>query len=110
MSVSSRKASWSGRRGLASHQIEAEAQSQIVNKLPKTKVEIQDLLTAELRRFADCEEACGVVVVGLDGEINGATWTVSRFNRGESDAHACDRALQAIVPHYQQLYDLKQKH
>jgi hypothetical protein len=81
-----------------------------VNKLPKTKVEIQDLLTAELRRFAHCEEAWGVVVIGLDAEVNGATWTVSRFNRGESDAHACDRALQAIVPHYQQLYDLKQKH
>src|SRR5262245_12213427 len=73
MSGSSRKASWSGRRGLASRQIEAEAQ--FVNKLPKTKIEIQDLLTAELRRFADCEEAWGVVVVGLDGEINGATWT-----------------------------------
>ena len=98
MSVSSRKASWSGRRGLASHQIEAEAQRQIVSKLPKTKVEIQDLLTTELRRFADCEDARSVVVVGLDGEINGATWTVSRFNRGESDAHACDRALQVIVP------------
>jgi hypothetical protein len=81
-----------------------------VNKLPKTKVEIQDLVTAELQRFAGCEEAGGVVVVGLDAEINGATWTVSRFNRGESDAYACDRALQVIVPHYQQLYDLKRKH
>jgi hypothetical protein len=110
MSGSSRKASWSGRRHLASHQIEAEAQRQIVNKLPKTKVEIQDLLTAELRRFAECGEAWGVVVVGLDAESNGATWTVSRFNRGECDAYACDRALQVIVPHYQQLYDLKEKH
>ena len=79
-----------------------------MNKLPKTKNEIQDLVTAELRRFPECEE--GVVVVGLDTEITGATWTVSRFNRGESDANACDRALQVIVPHYQRLYDLKQKH
>jgi hypothetical protein len=82
----------------------------MVNKSPKTRKEIQDMVTAELRRFADCAEAAGVVVVGLDDEISGATWTVSRFNRGESDAHACDRALQAIVPHYQRLYDLKQKH
>jgi len=82
----------------------------IVNKLPRTKNEIQDMVIAELRRFADCEEASGVVVVGLDDEISGATWTVSRFNRGESDAYACDRALQVIVPHYQRLYDLKQKH
>ena len=51
-----------------------------------------------------------MVVVGLDAEITGATWTVSRFNRGESDAYACDRALQLIVPHYQQLYDLAHKH
>jgi hypothetical protein len=110
MSELSRSASWSGHRRLASRQIEAEAQWQVVNKLPKSKVEIQDLLIAELRRFAHCEEAWSVVVVGVDAEINGATWTVSRFNRGESDAHACDRALQLIVPHYQQLYDLKQKH
>ena len=81
-----------------------------MNKLPRTKGEIQDLVTAELRRFADCEEAWGVVVVGIDDEINGATWTVARFNRGEADAYACDRALQRIVPHYQRLYDLKQKH
>jgi hypothetical protein len=84
--------------------------SQIVDKCPKTKDEIQDMVIAELRRFAGCEEAWGVVVVGLDGEISGATWTVSRFNRGESNAYACDRALQVIVPHYQRLYDLKQKH
>jgi hypothetical protein len=89
---------------------QAEAESHHVNKLPKTRVEIQDLVTAELQRFAGCEEARSVVVVGLDGEINGATWTVSRFNRGESDADACDRALQVIVPHYQRLYDLTQKH
>jgi hypothetical protein len=81
-----------------------------LNKSPKTKDEIQDMVTAELRRCAGCEEAWGVVVVGLDSEITGATWTVSRFNRGESSAHACDRALQVIVPHYQRLYDLRQKH
>jgi hypothetical protein len=81
-----------------------------MNKLPKTKDEIQDLVTLELRRFPDCEEAWNVVVVGLDAEIKGVTWTVSRFNSGESDAYACDRALQVIVPHYQQLYDLTEKH
>jgi hypothetical protein len=81
-----------------------------VNKSSKTKDEIQDMVTAELRRFAGCEEAWGVVVVGLDAEISGATWTVSCFNLGESNAHACDRALQVIVPHYQRLYDLEQKH
>jgi hypothetical protein len=87
-----------------------EPEGAAMNKLPKTKNEIQDMVTAELRRYADCEEACSVVVVGLEAEVNGFTWTVSRFNRGESDAYACDRALQIIVPRYQRLYDLKQKH
>ena len=81
-----------------------------MNKQPKTKDEIQTLVTDELRRFTDCEQAWGVVVVAIDAEISGATWTVSQFNRGESDAYACDRALQVIVPHYQRLYDLAQKH
>lgn len=82
----------------------------VVNKTPKSKDEIQEMVAAELRRFPDCEEAQGVVVVGIDSEISGATWTVCRFHRGEADAHACDRALQAIVPQYQRLYDLKEEH
>ena len=81
-----------------------------MNKHPKTKNEIQDLVTAALRRFPGCEEAGGMVVVGLDSESTGATWTVSRFNRAESDADACDRNLPVIVPKYQRLYDLKEKH
>jgi hypothetical protein len=81
-----------------------------VNKLPKTKDEIQRLIMAELRTFADCETACGVVVVPVVDDSGGATWTVSCFHRGGSDAYACDRALQRIVPHYQRLCDLVQKH
>jgi hypothetical protein len=82
----------------------------IVNKLPKTKDEIQRLITSELRTFNDCEEARGVVVIPIVADDGGATWTVSCFNRGGSDGYACDRALQRIVPHYQRLYDLAQKH
>jgi hypothetical protein len=51
-----------------------------------------------------------VVVIPVDTGGGHATWTVSAFNRGQADAYACDRALQRIVPHYQQLYDLAQKH
>jgi hypothetical protein len=82
----------------------------IVNKLPKTKDEIQRLIIAELHTSADCEKAWGVVVVPIVDDIGGATWTVSCFHRGGSDAYACDRALQRIVPHYQRLCDLVQKH
>jgi hypothetical protein len=35
---------------------------------------------------------------------------VSGFNRGRSDIYACDRALQHIVPAYQRIYELAQKH
>ena len=81
-------------------------------KQPRTKEEIQRLIVAELRTFADCESALAIVVIpiGGDPDADAATWTVSRFHRGGSDGYACDRALQCIVPHFQQLYDLVQKH
>jgi hypothetical protein len=81
-----------------------------VEKLPKTKDEIQRLIIAELRTCAECERAWGIVVVPVADDISIATWTVSRFHRGQSNGYACDRALQRIVPHYQRLYDLAQKH
>jgi hypothetical protein len=79
-------------------------------KQPRTKEEIQRLIVAELRTFADCESVLAIVVIPIVGDADTATWTVSRFHRGESDGYACDRALQCIVPHFQQLYDLVQKH
>jgi hypothetical protein len=80
-----------------------------LDKVPKTKNEIETLITAELRECQDCETAWGVVVVAMEGD-DVANWTVSQFNRGESSAFACDQALQLIVPHYQRLYQLVQKH
>ena len=81
-----------------------------MEKSLKTKDEIQALIVAELREFEDCETAWGVVVVAVEINVDVANWTVARFNRGESCAYACDRALQRIVPHYQRLYHLVQKH
>jgi hypothetical protein len=82
----------------------------IVDKFPKTKDEMQRLILAELRTVADCEKAFGVVVVPVIAGDPVANWTVSCFHRGEADGYACDRALQRIVPHYQRLYVLAQKH
>ena len=82
----------------------------IVEKLPKTKDDIQRLIIAELRTCADCEKAWGIIVVPVVDDFAIATWTVSRFHRGQSDAYACDRALQRIVPRYQRLYDLAEIH
>ena len=80
-----------------------------LDKIPKTKNEIEMLIVAELRDCQDCETAWGVVVVAVEGDDD-ANWTVLQFNRGESSAYACDQALQRIVPHYQELYQLVQKH
>jgi hypothetical protein len=80
-----------------------------LDKVPKTKNEIEMLIVAELRDCQDCESARGVVVITVEGDYD-ANWTVSQFNRGESSAYACDQALQPIVPHYQRLYRLVQKH
>jgi hypothetical protein len=89
---------------------EPESVSAIVKKLPKTKDAIERLIIAELRTCADCENAWGIIVVPVVDDSAIATWTVSRFHRGRSDAYACDRALQRIVPHYQRLYDLAAVH
>jgi hypothetical protein len=79
-----------------------------LDKVPNTKNEIEMLIVAELRDCQDCETAWGVVVIAV--EDDDANWTVSQFNRGESSAFACDQALLRIVPHYQRLYQLVQKH
>ena len=81
-----------------------------MEKMPKTKDEIQRLIVAELRTFTDCENALGIVVIPIADGADAATWTVSCFHRGGSDGYACDRALQRIVPQFQQVYDLVQKH
>jgi hypothetical protein len=80
-----------------------------LDKVPKTKNEIEMLIVAELRDCQDCETAWGVVVIAVEGDDD-ANWTVTQFNRGESSVYACDQALLRIVPHYQRLYQLVQKH
>jgi hypothetical protein len=82
-----------------------------MERLPKTKEEIEQLVLAEMQTFADCEHALAVEVVALgDCDAVAATWSVWCFNPGKSDAEACDSALQVIVPRLQQAYDIVQKH
>jgi hypothetical protein len=84
--------------------------SRQMEKLPKTKEELEQLVIAEMRTFADCEHASGVVVVPMVDYGHAATWTVSCFNPGKSNGEACDGALQLIVPRFQQAYDIVRKH
>jgi hypothetical protein len=81
-----------------------------MDKLPKTKDEIEQLVIADLQTFVHCERAARVLVIPIADFKNPATWTVSRFDAGSSDGEACDRALQHIVPRFQRIYDLVQKH
>ena len=77
-----------------------------MDKLPMTKDEIERLLIAELHSFPDCEGALQVVVVPIEHYASASTWTVSRFNHGNSDGGDCDRALQLIIPRFQRAYDM----
>ena len=79
-------------------------------KLSTTKEQIERLIVAELKTFAGCKSACGVIVVPLNDPVATATWTVSCFKAGSSDGEACDHALQHIVPRFQRIYDLVQIH
>ena len=81
-----------------------------MDKLAKTKEEIEQLLIAELHGFPNCEEALHIDVVPTADHTNTVTWTVSRFNHGKSDGWACDRVLQHIVPLFQRVYELVRKH
>jgi len=81
-----------------------------MEKQPKTKVEIERLIIDEMKTFADCENALGVVVVPIDERGHTATWTISCFNPGRSDGDACNGALQIIVPRFQRAYDIVRKH
>jgi len=81
-----------------------------LDKAPKTKQEIERLLIADLRSFPGCGRAVRVVVVAVEDGAEPASWTVSCFDHGPADGEICDRALQHIVPRFQRVYDLVQKH
>ena len=81
-----------------------------MERLPKTKEEIEQLLLAEMQTFEGCEDALAVAILPIVDRDDAATWTVSCFNPGKSDGDACDCALQCIVPRFQRAYDLIRKH
>ena len=81
-----------------------------MNKLSLTREEIERLLVVNLQTFPNCETAVEVVVIPIDSYRNAANWTVQKFNCGNSDGDACDRALQHIVPGFQRVYSLVRTH
>ena len=81
-----------------------------MEKLPKTKEQIERMIISEMQTFAECENALEAVVIPIVDRSHTATWTVSRFNPGKSDREACDCALQLIVPRFQRAYDIVRMH
>jgi len=79
-----------------------------MEKQSKTKEEIGRMIIAEMKTFANCDNALGVIVVPISHHTHTANWTVARFNAGRSDTEACDRALQVIVPRFQLAYGVVQ--
>jgi hypothetical protein len=90
--------------------VKVKAQVNDMEKLPKTKEQIERLIITEMQTFAHCEHALGVYVIPIVDRSHTATWTVLRFNPGKSDGEACDCALQLIVPRFQRAYDIVRMH
>jgi hypothetical protein len=75
-------------------------------KLPKTKMELEALVLAELRAASQCGGAVHVTVVAYDDYRVGATWEVASCDAGTSAPEACERALCDIVHRLQQHFDI----
>ena len=80
-----------------------------MEKAAKTKDELAELIITELRSF-ECKNIFAVAIVPVVDRSDDITWTVSCFKVGKAGREACDQALQQIVPRFQRIYDLVQKH
>ena len=90
-------------------------QMKLLEKSPKSRVEIQHLVLEELRRCGGCEGASGISIVEFDSLpdrrwTGTPNWTVSAFNAGTADDYECERELIDIVSRLQDFYELVQKH
>ena len=82
----------------------------MMERSPKTRIEIERLVLHELQTSENCEGAHGISVVDWSDVYSGANWTVAAYNCGTSSEYDCERALQLIVPRLQGFYELVQKH
>jgi hypothetical protein len=82
----------------------------VMERFPKSRVEIERLVLHELQITENCRGARGISVVDWADPRCDANWTVGAYNSGTSPAYDCERALQIIVPRLQGFYELVQKH
>ena len=78
----------------------------MMNKSPKTRMELEALVLTELRAAPQCSGAVHVTVVAYDDYRVGATWEVASCNPGTSAPEECERALCEIVGRLQQHFDI----
>jgi len=83
-----------------------------MERTPKSRAEIEELLLRELRTTEGCEGAKGISVVGYaeEDDDDGPNWTIAAFNAGSASGYVCERALMNIVVRFQRFYELVQKH
>jgi hypothetical protein len=81
-----------------------------MERFPKTRVEIENLVLHELQTSEKCEGAVGISVVEWISPVDDANWTVAAYKPGTSNNYECELALEGIVPRLQGFYELVQKH
>lgn len=82
-----------------------------IERAPKSRIEIERLVLAELQGEQGCEGATGIVIAPVFGFAHqGPNWTVEAFNAGSACDYECERALIGIVSRLQGFYELVQKH
>jgi hypothetical protein len=78
----------------------------MMDKSPRTRIELEALVLAELRAAPHCGGALHVTVVPYDDYRAAATWEVASFNPGTSEQEKCELALCDIVSRLQQCFEI----
>jgi hypothetical protein len=78
----------------------------MVDKVSKTRMELEALVLAQLRAAPACEGASHVTVVAYDDYRIAATWEVASFDPGTSERERCERALGDIIARLQRSFDV----
>ena len=63
----------------------------------KTRVELEWIVLAELRKVRGCGRVVSVTIYAQNSAIVGTTWTVGSFNAGQSDMGSCAEVLRSAA-------------
>ena len=77
-----------------------------MDKSPKTAMELEALVLAQLHAIPECKDARHVTVIRYDDFRASSNWQVASFNPGTSEWGRCELALCTIVSDLQQRFDV----